>query len=65
MNLTIPIVHLTLAVTDPAPWLETRIPAEALKVAAGGDKGGSARFAYTETADCTTLTLTKSCRACP
>ncbi len=72
---TIDAAGLTLAVTDLDHWLETRIPAvidpftpgqflipaEALKVAARGDKGSSAHFAYAETADGTTLTLTTFC----
>ena len=72
---TIDTAGLTLAVTDLDHWLETRvpatidpftpgrflIPAEALKAAARGDKGSSAHFAYAETADGTTLTLTTSC----
>lgn len=72
---TIDTAGLTLAVTDLDHWLETRIPAiigpsplgrflipaEALKVAARGDKGSSAHFAYAETADGTTLTLTTFC----
>ena len=72
---TIDAAGLSLAVTDLDHWLETRvtaiigpsplgrflIPAEALKVAARGDKGSSAHFAYAETADGTTLTLTTSC----
>jgi DNA polymerase-3 subunit beta len=72
---TIDVAGLSLAVTDLDHWLETRvtaiigpsplgrflIPAEALKVAARGDKGSSAHFAYAETADGTTLTLTTSC----
>lgn len=73
---TIDAAGLSLAVTDLDHWLETRvtaiigpsplgrflIPAEALKVAARGDKGSSAHFAYAETADGSTLTLTTSCR---
>jgi DNA polymerase-3 subunit beta len=72
---TIDAAGLSLTVTDLDHWLETRvtaiigpsplgrflIPAEALKVAARGDKGSSAHFAYAETADGTTLTLTTSC----
>jgi DNA polymerase-3 subunit beta len=72
---TIDAAGLSLAVTDLDHWLETRvtaiigpsplgrflIPAEALKVAARGDKGSSAHFAYSETADGTTLTLTTFC----
>ena len=72
---TIDAAGLSLAVTDLDHWLETRvtaiigpsplgrflIPAEALKVAARGDKGSSAHFAYQTTADGTTLTLTTSC----
>ncbi len=72
---TIDTAGLTLAVTDLDHWLETRIPAtvepfkpgrflipaEALKAAARGDKGSAAHFAYTETQDGTTLTLTTSC----
>ena len=74
---TIDNAGLTLAVTDLDHWLETRvtaiigpftpgrflIPAEALKVAARGDKGSSAHFAFTEDADGITLTLTTSCRS--
>ena len=72
---TIDAAGLTLAVTDLDHWLETRvtailgplasgrflIPADALKAAARGDKGSSAHFAYAETADGSTLTLTTSC----
>ncbi len=72
---TIDNAGLVLAVTDLDHWLETRvpaiigpftpgrflIPAEALNVAARGDKGSSAHFAYTETANGTTLTLTTFC----
>ena len=72
---TIDNAGLSLAVTDLDHWLESRIPAtiapftpgrflipsEALKVAARGDKGSSAHFAYVETAVGTTLTLTTSC----
>ncbi len=72
---TIDAAGLTLAVTDLNHWLETRvtailgplasgrflIPADALKAAARGDKGSSAHFAYAETADGSTLTLTTSC----
>ncbi|MEY3896953.1 MAG: polymerase subunit beta [Verrucomicrobiota bacterium] len=75
MLATIDAAGLSLAVTDLDHWLETRvtaiigpsplgrflIPAEALKVAARGDKGSSAHFAYVENADGTTLTLTTSC----
>jgi DNA polymerase-3 subunit beta len=72
---TIDTAGFTLAVTDLDHWLETRIPAtiepftpgrflipaDALKAAARGDKGSAAHFAYTETANGTTLTLTTSC----
>ncbi len=72
---TIDAAGLSLAVTDLDHWLETRvtaiiglsplgrflIPAEALKVAARGDKGSSAHFAYQTNADGITLTLTTSC----
>ena len=75
VHATIDAAGLSLAVTDLDHWLETRvpatidppplgrflIPAEALKVAARGDKGSSAHFAFTEDADGTTLTLTTSC----
>jgi DNA polymerase III sliding clamp (beta) subunit (PCNA family) len=76
---TIDAAGLSLAVTDLDHWLETRIPAvidpltpgqflipaEALKVAARGDKGSSAPFAYVETAEGTMLTLTTSCCGLP
>jgi DNA polymerase-3 subunit beta len=72
---TIDSAGLTLAVTDLDHWLETRIPAtidpfthgrflipaEALKAAARSDKGSAAHFAYNETAEGITLTLTTSC----
>jgi DNA polymerase-3 subunit beta len=72
---TIDAAGLSFAVTDLDHWLETRvpatidpfqpvrflIPAEALKAATRGDKKSSAQFAYTTTADGTTLTLTVSC----
>jgi DNA polymerase-3 subunit beta len=72
---TIDSAGLSLAVTDLDHWLETRmpatiepfapgrflIPAEALKVAARSDKGSDTHFAYTTTAEGTTLTLTTSC----
>lgn len=72
---TIDTAGLTLAVTDLDHWLETRvpatidpftpgrflIPAEALKAAARGDKGSSAHFAFAETTDGISLTLTTYC----
>lgn len=72
---TIDAAGLSLAVTDLDHWLETRIPAvinpfthgrflipaEALLVAARGDKGSDAHFAYQATKDGTILTLTTYC----
>jgi DNA polymerase-3 subunit beta len=72
---TIDAAGLSLAVTDLDHWLETRmpatiepfapgrflIPAEALKVAARSDRASDTHFAYTTTAEGTTLTLTTSC----
>ena len=72
---TVDAAGLTLAVTDLDHWLETRIqavidpfapgrfliPAEALKAAARGDKRSHAHFAFTNTPEGPTLTLTVPC----
>ena len=72
---TVDAAGLTLAVTDLDHWLETRIPAvidpfapgrflipaDALKSAARGDKRSHAHFAFTNTPEGPTLTLTVPC----
>ncbi len=69
---TVDAAGLSLAVTDLDHWLETRlsavvdpfaparflIPAEALKAAASGDKRSHAHFAFANTPEGSTLTLT-------
>jgi len=72
---TVDAAGLTLAVCDLDHWLETRlpavidpfetgrflIPAEALKAAAKGDKRCCAHFAFADTPEGPTLTLTVPC----
>jgi DNA polymerase-3 subunit beta len=72
---TVDAAGLTLAVTDLDHWLETRIqavidpfvpgrfliPADALKAAARGDKRSHAHFAFADTPEGPTLTLTVPC----
>lgn len=72
---TVDAAGLSLAVTDLDHWLETRlspvvepfaparflIPADALKAAGGGDKRSRAHFAFADTPEGPTLTLTVPC----